>query len=250
MAASISNYSSLVTNNVSATAFVSNKKVFANGEVVLNGKAFNIGGSLAAAARKINKISKFTGVKADIKTEDNKQRLILVTFRDSVNIYDPKKILLNLYKTGKINNTDDSFIQVVSSKRRAGKINYTIGDVVTAKNLLKNTFDGADNVRYIKGTSLVVNPINVLNELDAPDEIEVQKDTIKNGASVPESLDKYKLKHGTNTCNPFDEKDKFDFSLSPSDVLWGIASIAYDFAKETVNYGYNTASSYLFVEGK
>jgi hypothetical protein len=29
-------------------------------------------------------------------------------------------------------------------------------------------------------------------------------------------------------------------------IFWGIASSAYEVDKETINYGYNTASSYLF----
>ena len=38
----------------------------------------------------------------------------------------------------------------------------------------------------------------------------------------------------------------FDFSFSATDILWGMASAAYEVAKETIDYGYNTASSYLF----
>ena len=86
MATSISNISLSVTTKVTTTSFVSNKKVFANGEIMLNGKRVNIGGSLESAKRKINQISKFTGIRAEIKNNGNKQRLVLVSFGNNVNI--------------------------------------------------------------------------------------------------------------------------------------------------------------------
>ena len=257
MAASISNISLSVTTKVTATSIVSTKKVFASGEIMLNGKRVNIGGSLELAKRKINQVSKFTGIKAEIKTNGNKHRLVLVAFGNNVNINDPKKLLLNLYKAGKINNADDSFIQVISKNKHALNINYTtVGSNSKTKNLLKDAFNGADNVKYIKNAAAaLVNPINVLNEVDALNELDVpvemdvlHEDNAEDFNPVPEVIE-YDMEYSSNNYDLFREED-LDFSISFSDVLWGVASIAYDAAKETASYGYNTANSYLFGEDK
>lgn len=255
MATSISSYSLSITAKVTTNTFVSTKKVFADGEVMLNGKRVNIGGSLESAARKINQISKFTGIKAEIKVNGNKQRLVLVTFGNNININDPKKLLLDLYKTGKINSADGSFIQIKNRNNRTVEINYTTGAVSsTAKNLLKDAFNGADNVRYIKGTAALVNPVNILNEINVQDEVNtLEEDEREDFAPVPEILDNNSVHRSYERLdddNLFDGDEGFNFSISASDVLWGIASIAYDATREIVRYGYNTANSYLFDENR
>lgn len=230
MAGSISNYSLSLTTKTTTNTFVSNKKIFADGEIMLNGKRVSIGGSLESAARKINQISKFTGIKAEIKTKDNKARLVLVTLGNNVNINDPKKLLLNLYKSGKINNTDNSFIQIKNKNSRTVKINYAIGAASSmSKNMLKNAFNNsAGNIEYIKGAVVVVNPINALNEIEA-----------------------FHDDDGEQVLTPNIRDDiNFDPSVSATDILWGIASIAYNVAKDTISYGYNTANTYLFGEDK
>lgn len=240
MATSISNISLSVTTKVTTTSFVSNKKVFANGEIMLNGKRVNIGGSLESAKRKINQISKFTGIRADIKNNGNKQRLVLVSFGNNVNINDPKKLLLNLYKAGKINNSDDSFIQVINKNKHSVKINYTTtGSNSKENNLLKNAFNGSDNIKYIKNSAGLVNPLNAINEINP-----IHEDNEENHMQVPEAVEQ---DLGYDQFDDYMYGDAgFDFSFSATDILWGMASVAYEVAKETIDYGYNTASSYLF----
>ncbi|MEM6338350.1 MAG: hypothetical protein AAF673_00280, partial [Pseudomonadota bacterium] len=215
------------------------------------------GGSLESAKRKINQVSKFTDIKAEIKTNGNKQRLVLVSFRNNVNINDPKKLLLNLYQAGKINNADNSFIQVISKNRRSVRINYTtVGSNSIAKNLLKDAFNGADNVKYIKNSAALVNLINAINEIDTPNELDIpeeldalNKDKAKNLNSIPEVNDYDDIEYDLSNYDFMQEED-FNFSFSASDILWGIASSAYEATKETISYGYNTANSYLFSEDK
>jgi hypothetical protein len=98
MAVSVSNYSSPSIQKSAHTHFLpSTRKVFKTGQIVLNGKSVNIGGSIEDTARKINRSFKHTGIKAKIETKGNKTRLVLITSGHKIDINDPKKLLLNLY---------------------------------------------------------------------------------------------------------------------------------------------------------
>ncbi len=238
MAVSASNYSSTIIQKSADMHFsASARKVFKSGQVVLNGKSVNIGGSIEDTARKINRSFKHTGIKAKIETKGNKARLVLITSGNKVDINDPKKLLLNFYKGNKIGNSQNSLIQIIGNKNRPVTINYSTNkDVSPLVNHLKQSIEGGSNVKYIKN-NILIQPY-IAAEIEA---IAEEKDAI----IVQDPIEFATSRHSYADFNIFGNEE-IDFFPSLTDLAWGVASIAYESAKETTLYGYKTVRTHLF----
>lgn len=135
------------------------KGLFKIGQIVVNGNKIRVGNSLEGVVRAFNKASDITGVRAKIKTTSALE-LVIVSLKNKIDIYDPEKLLLDLFK--------QNLIQIIGKDDSLVAVNYSTGKIIHLSkqylNLPAIVEKHAENIQ----NSDLVNSLNILNEGAAP----------------------------------------------------------------------------------
>jgi hypothetical protein len=131
------------------------KGLFKLGQIVVNGNKIRIGSSLEGIANGINKTTEITKVSAKIKATDILE-LVIVSLKNKIDIYDPERLLLDLF--------NQNLIQIIGKDNSLVEINYSTGKIKpSSKQYLNLPIISEKHAEDIQNSDLV-NSLNILNE--------------------------------------------------------------------------------------